>query len=290
MESRLRPLMAVTFVLIYATLAFAVEKDVAGSKDHPLVSRMPGYFISSFQDKQFDQIVFTTGAPPKTAQVPVEGHTYRYIYKPGQSLANSKPSALQVVRNVQDALKKMGAQVVYEAAWNGGYVRGSTLKLTKNNKTVWIFVKGWADGGYNLDIVEQEAMKQDVVATATDWFNDLQQSGKATVGGIYFDTAKSTLKPESDAAIAEVAKLLKDNPTLKVYVVGHTDTVGAPSANLKLSQERAQAVTAALVSKHGINASRLLPFGAGPYAPVTSNRDEEGRAKNRRVELVQAGE
>jgi len=87
--------------------------------------------------------------------------------------------------------------------------------------------------------------------------------------------------------VAEIAKLLKENVALKVAIVGHTDMVGDAAANLKLSQARAQAVITALVTKYGIAGARLMPFGNGPYAPVASNKAEEGRAKNRRVELVE---
>jgi outer membrane protein OmpA-like peptidoglycan-associated protein len=106
------------------------------------------------------------------------------------------------------------------------------------------------------------------------------------VGGIYFDTASATLKPESAAAIQEVAKMLKAEPGLKVYIVGHTDTVGNVDANLKLSRDRAESVIQALATTHGIQTARLRSFGNGPFAPVASNANEDGRALNRRVELV----
>ena len=104
--------------------------------------------------------------------------------------------------------------------------------------------------------------------------------------GIYFETGKSELKPESAQAIAEVAKLLKEDAGLKLYVVGHTDNAGALEGNMKLSQDRAQSVVQALVRTHGLEAARLKAYGDGPYAPVASNDSEDGRAKNRRVELV----
>ena len=90
-----------------------------------------------------------------------------------------------------------------------------------------------------------------------------------------------------NAADGEIAKLLKANQALKLYVVGHTDITADLATNVKLSQARAQSVVNALVSQHGLAAARLIPYGAGPYAPVASNRTEEGRAKNRRVELVE---
>ncbi len=116
---------------------------------------------------------------------------------------------------------------------------------------------------------------------------DFAANGSVPIYGIHFDTGKSDLKPESEPTLSEMAKLLKENPLVAVFITGQTDTVGDPASNLKLSQARARAVVDALVQKHGIAVSRLTPFGAGPYAPVASNKTEEGRARNRRVELVE---
>ena len=137
-----------------------------------------------------------------------------------------------------------------------------------------------------LFIVEKQAMAQDVAASAATLASGLQASGHVAVQGIFFDTGKVELKPESAQAIGEVAKLLQQQPGLKLHVVGHTDSVGAVDANLKLSQGRAEAVLQSLVRGHGVAAERLHPFGNGPFAPVSSNDTEEGRARNRRVELV----
>jgi outer membrane protein OmpA-like peptidoglycan-associated protein len=115
----------------------------------------------------------------------------------------------------------------------------------------------------------------------------LGAAGRVALYGLTFDTAKSDLKPESEPTLVEMAKLLNENAAWKVFVVGHTDTVGDAASNLKLSQARAQAVITALAAK-GIPAARLTAFGAGPYSPVASNKTEEGRAQNRRVELVDA--
>ena len=105
--------------------------------------------------------------------------------------------------------------------------------------------------------------------------------------GLYFDTDKAAIKSESQSALAEIAKLLKDNPSLRLHVVGHTDNQGKPDYNLDLSHRRAINVVAELTSKYGIQADRLDAFGCGIYSPVASNEAENGRAKNRRVELVQ---
>jgi outer membrane protein OmpA-like peptidoglycan-associated protein len=129
-------------------------------------------------------------------------------------------------------------------------------------------------------------MAQEVVADAAALKNDLGSSGHVAVYGIYFDTNRSEVKPESEPALAEIAKLLAQDPGLKLKVVGHTDMTGGLAANLELSEARAEAVIQALVARHGVAAARLEGHGVGPLAPVASNDTEEGRARNRRVELV----
>jgi outer membrane protein OmpA-like peptidoglycan-associated protein len=106
------------------------------------------------------------------------------------------------------------------------------------------------------------------------------------VYGIHFDTDRSEVRPDSRPALEEIAKLLAQNPGLQLLVVGHTDMTGSMDANRKLSQARAESVVRALVSQHGVSESRLKGYGVGPLAPVATNDTEEGRAKNRRVELV----
>jgi len=139
---------------------------------------------------------------------------------------------------------------------------------------------------YKLMIVERGIMKQEVVANAEIMGNDINATGHVSIYGIYFDTGKSEIKPESDAAISEIAKLIKNDGALKLYVVGHTDNVGSFDSNMKLSKDRAEAVVKALSGKHGIDAARLKPYGVASLSPVTSNGTEDGKAKNRRVELV----
>jgi outer membrane protein OmpA-like peptidoglycan-associated protein len=114
----------------------------------------------------------------------------------------------------------------------------------------------------------------------------LQADGKIALYGIYFDSGKSELKPESKAQLDEMARLLQGSAALRVYIVGHTDNQGALDANLALSRARAQAVVDALVRSYKIDGRRLAAAGVASYAPVASNADDAGRARNRRVELV----
>jgi len=134
--------------------------------------------------------------------------------------------------------------------------------------------------------VVKEAMKQDVVADAKTLATAIRDTGRAALYGIYFDTGKAVIKPESAPSLKEVAKLLQADPKLKLYVVGRTDNQGALDMNMKLSQDRAEAVVKALTTESGVAAARLQAFGVGPLVPMASNLTEEGRAKNRRVELV----
>jgi OmpA-OmpF porin, OOP family len=254
----------------------AQQKDDPKCKDHPLFTRMPDSWIHGCQEKEFDAYPFLLGKGKKEE---VEGHLWKLTYYP-QATLKTKPSELQILRNFENAVKKLGGTVVYSEKTR------ETFKLTNNGKEIWVEV--WAEftGKYGLTIVEKKAMAQDIVANADALLNDLTTTGHSAVYGIYFDTGKTDLKPESQRAIAEIAKLLKKEMALKVFVVGHTDNVGGLDANMKLSQGRAEAVLQSLVGTHGIAVSRLKSFGNGPYAPVASNDTDEGKARNRRVELV----
>jgi outer membrane protein OmpA-like peptidoglycan-associated protein len=139
---------------------------------------------------------------------------------------------------------------------------------------------------YRLNIVEKAIMKQEIVANAEAMGNDINSTGHVALYGIFFDSGKSEIKPESDSALVQISKLLLSNKSLNLYVVGHTDNVGTIDANMKLSKDRADAVVNSLVTKYSIAAVRLKSYGVASLVPVASNDTEEGKAKNRRVELV----
>lgn len=139
-----------------------------------------------------------------------------------------------------------------------------------------------------LEIIETKPMEAGLVTVnAEKMAQDLQRTGHVPIYGIYFDFNKAEIKTGSEAVLKEMARLLQTNPQLKVHIVGHTDNVGTLSYNLDLSQRRAEAVVNVLVKQYHIAAGRLVAKGVGPLAPVASNRTEEGRAQNRRVELVE---
>jgi outer membrane protein OmpA-like peptidoglycan-associated protein len=261
------------------------QTDRPGSKDYPGMSRMPGYYITEYAESQFDSYSFKVKEGDKDKQRPVEGRRFNYQYRLQQNAVPA--SALQIVRNFQNAARSAGGQVLLESGEGNG--RETTLRLAKGASEVWIEVHAISgvDKIYWLVIVEKQAMQQDVTLDASAMAKDIGETGRVAVYGIHFDTGKSELKPDSAPALAEIAKLLKNKPDLKVYVVGHTDMVADLGTNVALSQARAQAVVKALVGQQGIAAARLIAFGDGPYAPVASNKTEDGRARNRRVELVE---
>lgn len=178
-------------------------------------------------------------------------------------------------------------------------VRSTTLKRSGDSGETWVSIIAvdWAEpdatyksvqGAYAaVDVIDAAAMKKDIqFVSAADMQKSLTAAGKVALYGIYFDTNQATLKPESKPTLDEIAQLLAADPALKVHVVGHTDNQGGLDSNMSLSKRRAEAVRAALISEHGIAAERLAANGVSYLAPVASNADEAGRAKNRRVELV----
>lgn len=265
----------ITWASVSAAAPQAREPDAAGCQDHALFTRMPNMRIVSCKQLEFERFVFKTG---KGTDEAIEGRRVDVRY---QAVAGSvAPSPLAIIRNHQQAIATIGGSVKYEDA------RYTVLKAAKEGREIWAQVDTAWGKGYVLTIVEKQAMVQEVAASAALFQSGLKASGHVEVPGIFFDTGKSDLKPESNTAVAEIAKLLAGDPAMKVYVVGHTDNVASLDLNTKLSQARAEAVVQALVGKHAIAAARLVARGAGPLAPVASNDTEDGRAKNRRVELV----
>ena len=270
-------IMLTGILLCSGNIAFS-QTDAEGSKDPALFTRMPGYHIYRYDDLQFDQYEFKI-SDSKT-QV-VQGHSLFIIYDPNDN--NQNPSPLQIGHNYINAIKAVGGQLVYEFHDPGEDV---VLRLVKNNKETWAYVTANGNGSYSIHIIEKEGMKQDVVADANAMGKSISESGKATLYGIYFDTGKALIKPESAESLKEIAKLLANDAALNLYVVGHTDNTGNFESNMKLSQDRAAAVVNELVTNYKVSASRLKACGDGPTAPVATNDTEEGKALNRRVELV----
>jgi len=264
-------LLLVSFLFL-AMPPLAAQADAEGCKDHPLFSRMPNFYIDDCEVNDFDSYEFNLD---EEKTVSVEGaKTYlSYYIKDGSPV----PSELQILRNYVNAAQKIGGQVLTQGPYN------AYLKIARAGSEFWVHVKA-CDGAdcYQLTIIEKKAMVQEV--TANEILDALNSKGFIALD-IRFATSQATIMPESKPVVDQIAAALRDNPSLKVSVEGHTDDTGTPQGNKALSLKRAEAVVAALVQA-GIAASRLQAAGWGQEKPVADNRSEEGRAKNRRVEVV----
>jgi OmpA-OmpF porin, OOP family len=256
--------------LLTVGVAFSQEKDAKGCKDHPLISRMNNYYIDSCE-KSFNSFDFYVKEGTKTLEG--ERTKIKYYLQEG----SPQPSFLQIRRNYGNAVKNIGGTVLFDED------RRSTFKVSKGGRETWIALEAFNEGRtYELVILEMEPMTQEVTADAM--YSALNKDGFMALY-INFDTGKSDIKPESIAIIEQIAALLQTHPELKVSIEGHTDNVGTPQNNKALSLQRAKSVMNAVVQK-GIAATRLTAVGWGQEKPIADNRSEDGRAKNRRVEIV----
>jgi outer membrane protein OmpA-like peptidoglycan-associated protein len=247
-------------------------KDAEGCKDSPLVTRFPGGVINSCENKEFEQADFPLGNDKNgnalTKHLEGEFHSWDIATHEGVS-------EIQVLRNFQNALKTGGFVIDYVSS-------PDVIVAHKGNTWIQIESKGTF---YYQTIVTVKDMQQEVTADASSLFDEIEKSGHVAVYGIHFDTGKFVILPDSGQILGEIVKLLQQNPDLKLRVEGHTDNQGNAAANQALSEKRAQAVVAWLAT-HGIPAARLTAKGFGQAHPVADNATEDGRAKNRRVELA----
>jgi OmpA-OmpF porin, OOP family len=192
---------------------------------------------------------------------------------PGGQLFGYSPDEARYAAAVKDD----GAEKTYLALYIIEYKDGYVPEFEAKKGQVYV----------RLDALQVGTLSnQMVVVSAAEIAKGLEASGKAVLYGILFDFNKASLRAESRPTLDEIGKFLKEDPARKVYVIGHTDNIGGFDSNMQLSQARASAVVADLVKTYGIAAARLKPSGVGLQAPVATNATEEGRAKNRRVELL----
>lgn len=284
-------------------MLFAQGTDVRNSKDHALLSRYPGSIIQEYSQRDFDRyplaLGVANGRPANIQQI--DGTVTRIAYVNPQGR-----SAFEIYKNYEDALKKSGFETLWTCAarecgqtmhWNAlngltgsgavGDIRYLTVRGKVNNRPVTIAL---AAGGTHTRVHVIEGKEMDsglVVASAAEMAEGIERDGHIAVHAIYFDTGKATLKSESAPALEQIAELMRSKASLRLILVGHTDNTGGLEMNMKLSSERAASVSAALSGTYKIDPGRLRAHGVGPLAPVASNRTEEGKAKNRRVDLVE---
>jgi outer membrane protein OmpA-like peptidoglycan-associated protein len=187
-------------------------------------------------------------------------------------------SAYAVQETYKAAFHEAGWETVCQLAGTGAI----DAHYTRNGRDVWAQVRtsGFSRGSpdYQLRVADSGGGLRE----------DLKKSCKAALYGVNFDFDKATLRPDSEPALNQVLALMKEDPKLALEIGGHTDNVGKPDYNLKLSDERAASVVKWLEA-HGIAASRLSSHGYGDTQPLVKNDSDENRARNRRVELKREG-
>jgi OOP family OmpA-OmpF porin len=301
-------LLLIALSLGAATNAVAQARDVAGARDFPGIGRFGGSVITGYQVKDFDATrmqaaAFRDGKPADARQL--EGRITRIAYR-----TPAGPSILEVSRNFETQLAKAGFETLLACdtdacggipfteaidalpvpqmwvdGFNYHYYAGrktdggreifASVVVSENNREIYA----------QLIVAELGAIQNKMVDAAA-MAKGLGDAGHIALYGIYFDTDKAVIKPESRPTLEQIAKLLASQPQLNVFIVGHTDNQGAYDYNLDLSRRRAEAIAAELVKSYRIAQPRLRTAGVGFLAPVGSNASEAGRALNRRVELV----
>lgn len=281
--------------ILYAGALFLVPALAASPKDNPkcepnpLFEPFPKSYLDICERSRFATVDLRRWKDPAkrsgAEHFKMEGEYWYYVdrIEKGQG---APVGVLEIQRNFENAISAAKGSVIYTNP-------DSSVEYHINRKDGewWGIAKcGSSDGKYCGAImhmfVRLAPMEQSVVVSSGEIAKSILDEGKAVFYGLYFDTDKSVLKPESTPTLIEIAKWLKENPRNDVFIVGHTDMQGSVEHNLTLSRSRAEAVVTALVKQHGIKESRLSAQGVASFAPVSNNTAEAGRAKNRRVEMV----
>lgn len=292
--------------------------DIAGSRDHPLVGRYQGAKLRVFQARDFDEFrmvnrqVLTRDTDRESYTTPVSGRAWRMRY---EGIEGRSP--LEVLRNHQERLEAnrfetlftcRGSECGHASALGPAVIRSvsgpnpglapgwsdmgytlARLSRPEGDVHVAILVVGLRNGTQVLvDVVEARPMQtgQITFVDASAMQRAVEQTGRIALYGIQFGFDSAEILPPSRPTLEEIGKFLRANPTMAVVVAGHTDAQGAFDYNVQLSTRRAQAVAAALARDHGVPAARMVAFGAGMAAPIARNDNDQGRAQNRRVEIV----
>lgn len=286
--------------LALVCMAVPAILSAADPSGHPLVHPFEGSKIVSSKFVEFDEYDIPVAKADK-GKAPLQHLEGKVTVLSYQNPPNR--SAFEIYRNYDSAFRAAGFQKVHSCKglecggwmtlkWIGGYPKTddgyyAAFKLARAGGDVWVGL-GISPQRAELAIVEPKAMDTGkVTIDAAALQGGIAREGHIAVYGIHFASGKAELQPDSEPVLVEIASLLKKDTALKLHIIGHTDNQGNLSANMDLSKRRAAAVVAALTKSHNVAPERLLADGVGPLAPVATNRSDEGRALNRRVELVE---
>jgi OOP family OmpA-OmpF porin len=273
--------------IVFSCSAIAQATDAEGCKDHALFTRLSNHYIESCTSN-YNAVTAQIGASNKTKSVEGNVTTINYVFNTESGA--KMPSPLQIIKNFENAIVSKGGKKIYQGVddVDGGPL-GATFNMSANGTDYWVLVRKMYEpltngevGSFNLVVIEMEGMKQEI--EASEMFKEISKSGHIALY-VNFETGKADIKPESQKVIEQLAQMLKENAGLKVSIEGHTDNAGNAAANQTLSENRAKAVMNAVIAK-GIDKSRLVAKGSGQTKPIADNGTEDGKAKNRRVEIV----
>jgi OmpA-OmpF porin, OOP family len=255
------------FVMIVFFASHCPAQDVEGSRDHPMFNRLSGFHITEYAAEDFGGHTFYD---ENDREVEVAGKKTFIKYE-----CDGQVGALKIIRNFSNAMKKIGGQAL-EQSGNRVY-----LNIKQGNRETWAEIFA-GENDYDLTIVEKGEVEQEI--TASTILKELNSTGKAILH-INFDAGQSTIKKESLPIVDQIVEMMRQVPDMRLSVEGHTDGDGSNEANQKLSEQRARAVVDVIV-KGRIDRVRLTFAGFGEEKPIADNSTEEGKARNRRVELI----
>lgn len=277
-------------VLSVLMVMVAIPSNAGNAVEHPLVRPFPGSVAApnnsydDFSEYTFNVIDQETGKHVKKA---VRGKFWKLTYglkdETGRN-ADKTHSVLEYKENYKQAALEQDGEILFD---EGGYLTFTLPGDVESSKT-WVEVHIWNYSQQDIRIVEEKGFEKKLTFGPAEMKAALDADGRVQLYGILFDVDKATLKTESTKQLSDVVALLRDNPDLALEVQGHTDDQGEDGYNMDLSLRRAETVVSYL-GLFGIDKGRLTPKGYGESAPVAPNTTEEGRAKNRRVELVRSG-
>lgn len=249
-------------------------------ENHPLFSILPQHRISSCEEKEFD--TFKTDYTDKSGtweKLEKSGYILKTYYT-FEGAWEKRPSNPMIFQNYTQAVLSKGGSLISQSNSR------TLLHLKSAGESWWIEVQSDQSGTFSVTCLKEESMNQYIVLTSEDIEREVKSTGKVAFYGIYFDTDRAEINPESKETLAQMAKYLKANPSIQVYIVGHTDNTGSMEHNQQLSEKRAEAVVQALILDYQISKNQLKSYGIASLSPVSTNATEEGKSKNRRVEMV----
>lgn len=267
-------------LLIFNALLASAQTDKPGCKEvePTYMNRMQGFYLFSCEFSEYKDVeFFYYGLDGNSVRVRKAGEYRRLSYAKDKN-ETRKVSGDQIRLNYANAVIKIKGKSLSN--------NNAFYSFSNNGNEVFMKIDDAVDSddqGFLITIIEVKSMKQDIVMTMQE---AIESEGKATIYGILFDVAKSTIKPESDVALKQIADYLNKFPEVKIIIVGHTDITGSFQSNITLSKERAESIKTYLITNGKIDKFRLQSDGVGPLCPVSTNATDDGRKLNRRVEIV----